>query len=189
MARDIHQRNDGSGASTDSSSPTDRDDVDRIAAAWQRERPDLDIEPLYVLSRISRLAKHLGRIRESAFAEHDLDSWEFDVLAALRRAGPPYELSPGQLAAETLVTSGTMTTRVDRLIERGLVARRRDQRDRRGVLVRLAPVGREVVDGALSSLLHEEQTLMAALSDEDRTSLPDSLRRLLLASTDHAAGG
>lgn len=166
-------------------SPT-RDDVDRIVAAWQRERPDLDAEPLHVLSRISRIAKEHARIRTSAFAAHDLDGWEFDVLAALRRAGEPYELSPGQLIAETLVTSGTMTTRVDRLIDRGFVQRRRDQRDRRGVLVQLTPAGRDVVDSALSSLLDHERDLIAGLSRQDRAALPGMLHRLLLAA-DHTA--
>lgn len=163
------------------------DDVDRIVDAWQRERPDLDVEPLHVLSRISRLAKQHDRVRSSAFAEHGLDGWEFDVLAALRRAGDPYELTPGQLVAETLVTSGTMTTRVDRLIGRGLVLRRPDPRDRRGVLVQLTPSGRDVVDGALSTLLTHEQRLVAALSPKDRAVLPDMLRRLLLVATDYNA--
>jgi DNA-binding MarR family transcriptional regulator len=98
-----------------------RDEVDTIVAAWRRERPDLDVAPMEILSRISRLARHLDRLRGNAFSVHGLESWEFDVLAALRRSGPPYRLSPGQLLRETLVTSGTMTNRVDRLVERGLV--------------------------------------------------------------------
>src|SRR6478752_4060262 len=97
------------------STPGPGDEVDRIVLAWQRERPDLDVEPLEVLSRVSRLARHLDRARRAAFAEHDLESWEFDVLSALRRAGAPYELSPGALLRATLVTSGTMTNRIDRL--------------------------------------------------------------------------
>ncbi|NED86915.1 MarR family transcriptional regulator, partial [Streptomyces sp. SID11233] len=84
-------------------------------AAWRRERPDLDVEPLEVLSRVSRLARHLDRARRLAFAELHLETWEFDVLTALRRAGQPYQLSPGQLLTQTLVTSGTMTNRIDRL--------------------------------------------------------------------------
>ena len=162
------------------------DDVDRLVEAWQRERPDLDVEPLHVLSRIARIAKQHARIRAAAFAEHGLDAWEFDVLAALRRAGPPYELSPGQLVAETLVTSGTMTTRVDRLIERDLVERRPDPKDRRGVLVRLTPPGREVVDGAMGTLLEHEHTLVGALTARERESLPAVLRRLLVAAAGHA---
>src|SRR3954469_18138924 len=91
------------------------DEVDRIVLAWQRERPDLDVRPLTVLSRVSRLARHLALARRSAFARHDLETWEFDVLSALRRAGSPYRLSPGALLTQTLVTSGTMTNRIDRL--------------------------------------------------------------------------
>jgi DNA-binding MarR family transcriptional regulator len=166
--------------------PARDDDVDRIVAAWQRERPDLDVGPLHVLSRVARLAKQHARIRNAAFAEHDLDAWEFDVLAALRRAGEPYELTPGQLVSETLVTSGTMTTRVDRLIERGFVQRGPDPRDRRGVLVQLTPSGRDVVDAAMSTLLDHEHALVGALPRSDRLALPDMLRRLLLVATDHA---
>src|SRR6478609_8397867 len=130
------------------STPPADDEVDRIVLAWQRERPDLDVAPLEVLSRVSRLARHLDRARSAAFTEHDLESWEFDVLSALRRAGEPYELSPGQLVTQTLVTSGTMTNRVDRLTARGLVQRLPDSRDRRGVIVRLTPAGRATVDDA-----------------------------------------
>ncbi len=117
------------------------DDVDVIVSAWRRERPDLDVTPLEVLSRVSRLARRLDLARGSAFAEHLLDGWAFDVLSALRRAGEPYELSPGQLVQQTLVTSGTMTNRVDRLERSGFVERRPDPSDRRGVLVRLTPSG------------------------------------------------
>src|SRR6478752_5155448 len=113
------------------------DDVDEIVAAWRRERPDLDVSPLEVLSRVSRLARRLDLARGSAFSEHLLDGWAFDVLSALRRAGEPYELSPGQLVQQTLVTSGTMTNRVDRLERRGLVRRSPDPSDRRGVIVAL----------------------------------------------------
>ena len=95
--------------------PSVQDEVDRLVAAWRRERPDLDVRPFEVLSRVTRLARHLDRARRAAFAEHDLEVGEFDVLAALRRAGDPYVLSPGQLLAQTLVTSGTMTNRIDRL--------------------------------------------------------------------------
>ena len=105
------------------------DEVDRIVEAWRRERPDLDVAPLTILSRVLRLARHLDLARGSAFAEHDLEGWGFDVLSALRREGPPYELSPGQLVAQTLVTSGTMTNRVDRLAARGLVSRGPDASD------------------------------------------------------------
>ena len=86
-----------------------RDEVDGLVASWRAERPDLDTEPLQVLSRVSRLARHLDRARRAAFAAHGLAAWEFDVLSALRRQGEPYQLSPGALLRATLVTSGTMT--------------------------------------------------------------------------------
>jgi DNA-binding MarR family transcriptional regulator len=155
------------------------DEVDRIVAAWRRERPDLDVTPLEVLSRVTRLARHLDRDRAAAFAAHGLEGWEFDVLAALRRAGPPYELSPGQLTAETLVTSGTMTNRIDRLQTRSLVARRPDPTDGRGVLVRLTDAGRELVDTALEDLLERERALLAGLDGKAAAALAAQLRRLV----------
>lgn len=161
-----------------------RDEVDRLVEAWQRERSDLDLRPMEVLSRVSRLTHHLDRARRQAFAEHGLESWEFDVLAALRRAGAPYELSPGRLIRETLVTSGTMTNRVDRLATRGLVARQPDPSDRRGVLVRLTAEGRATVDGALSGLLARERELLAALGAGDQKRLACLLRDLVLPFED-----
>lgn len=160
------------------------DEVDRLIAAWRRERPDLDVAPLEVLSRVSRLARHLDRARRTAFAQHGLEPWEFDVLAALRRSGPPYELSPGTLLAQTLVTSGTMTARVDKLASRGLVTRRRDDQDRRAVHVALTDAGRTTVDAALEGLLTHERNILAALPDNDQTVLADLLRTLVLPFDD-----
>ena len=162
-----------------SDGPARFDEVDRIVAAWRRERPDLDVAPLEVLSRVTRLARHLDRARGAAFAAHGLEGWEFDVLAALRRAGEPYELSPGQLTAETLVTSGTMTNRIDRLEQRALVRRRPDPDDGRGVLVRLQDAGRELVDTALADLLERERAILASLDPPDADSLAAALRRLV----------
>ena len=155
------------------------DEVDRLVAAWRRERPDLDVEPLEVLSRISRLARHLDRARRTAFAEHSLESWEFDVLTALRRAGAPYQLSPGQLLTQTLVTSGTMTNRIDRLAGKGLVQRLPDPGDRRGVLVRLTVDGQDLADRALAGLLARERALLAELSAGQRGELAGLLRQLV----------
>jgi DNA-binding MarR family transcriptional regulator len=155
------------------------DEVDRIVIAWARERPDLDVAPLQVLSRVSRLARHLDLARSAAFAERGLELWEFDVLSALRRSGPPYQLSPGQLVSQTLVTSGTMTNRVDRLTGRGFVERRPDPGDRRGVIVTLTEAGRETVDAALADLLSRERELLARLSARDRDLLAALLRALL----------
>jgi DNA-binding MarR family transcriptional regulator len=158
-----------------------QDEVDRLVAAWARERPDLDVRPLEVLSRITRLSRHVDRARGAAFAAHDLDGWEFDVLAALRRAGRPYMLSPGALVAQTLVTSGTMTNRIDRLESRGLVTRAPDPNDRRGVRVRLTVRGKDSVDSALADLLESEQELLAALSTRQQDQLSALLRSLVVA--------
>ena len=158
--------------------PREPDEVDAIVDAWKRERPDVDVSAMQVLSRVSRLARHLDRARKQAFAAHDLETWEFDVLAALRRSGRPYDLSPGRLVAETLVTSGTMTNRVDRLVARGLVERRPDPDDRRGVLVSLTASGRRTVDAALDELLTHEQQILGALDTAEATRLADALRTL-----------
>ena len=156
-----------------------RDEVDELVEAWARERPDLDFDAVSVFSRISRLARHLDLARRQAFTEHGIETWEFDVLAALRRAGAPYELSPGRLLRETLVTSGTMTNRVDRLAARGFVERYPDPDDRRGVIVRLTAEGKSAVDGAFTALLRAEQELIADLPPAERHELADLLRRLL----------
>ena len=156
-----------------------RDEVDGLVEAWRRERPDLDTTPMEVLSRISRLAQHLDRERVAAFGAHDLESWEFDVLVALRRSGPPYRLSPGQLVHETFVTSGTMTNRVDRLEVRGWVVREDHPEDRRGVLVRLTASGAAVVDAALTDLLAAERAILGPLGQADQDHLIQALRTLL----------
>lgn len=158
----------------------ERDEVDRLVAAWQAARPDLDVSPLEVLSRVGRLSRHLDRARQSAFAAHDLQAWEFDVLAALRRAGPPYQLSPGALLPATMVTSGTMTNRIDRLSAAGLVERLPDPDDRRGVLVRLTEAGRSRVDDALIDLLASERAILADLAPGELGDLAGLLRRLVL---------
>ena len=155
------------------------DEVDRLVEAWQRERPDLDVDPMRVLSRVTRLARHLDLARRQAFAAHGLETWEFDVLSALRRSGTPYELSPGRLIRETMVTSGTMTNRVDRLAGRGFVERYPDPADRRGVIVRLTPEGKAAVDGAFAALLEAERELLADLPARDQQRLAGLLRTLL----------
>src|SRR3954467_7750827 len=157
-----------------------RDEVDELVEAWARERSDLDLAPVEVFSRISRLNRHLDLARRAAFTAHAIEAWEFDVLAALRRAGAPYELSPGRLLRETLVTSGTMTNRVDRLEGRGLVGRLPDPGDRRGVLVRLTDAGRTTVDGALEGLLDREQALLTGLDPTQQRTLAGLLRTLVL---------
>jgi DNA-binding MarR family transcriptional regulator len=156
-----------------------RDEVDELSDAWASQRPDLDLGAVAIFSRISRLAKRLDLARREAFTAHGIESWEFDVLAALRRAGEPYELSPGRLLKETLVTSGTMTNRVDRLTARGLVERQPDPADRRGVIVRLTPTGLRTVDAAFEALLAAEAQLLTSLSARDQKKLAELLRTLL----------
>jgi len=156
------------------------DEVDRIVDAWSRERPDLDFAPLQVLSRVARLSRHLERARRTAFAASDLESWEFDVLSALRRAGTPSQLSPKALLQQTLVSSGTMTNRIDRLVERGLVERRTDPHDGRGILVVMTADGTARVDRAISELLDAEAVLLEGLSPGDQERLAALLRKLSL---------
>lgn len=155
---------------------TDPDEVDRIVEAWQRERPDLDVTPLTVLSRVTRLARHLDLARRGAFSRSDLESWEFDVLAALRRAGAPYRLSPGALLTQTLVTSGTMTNRIDRMVAHGLVRREPSPDDRRGVLVHLTDEGLARVDAAMADFLDVEASLLRGLTSDQREELAGLLR-------------
>ena len=150
--------------------------------AWQRERPDLDLAPMQVWSRIDRLAGILDAHRKRAFSVHGIEAWEFDVLAALRRAGEPYRLSPGQLIRETHVTSGTMTNRVDRLVSRNLVTRASDPRDGRAVVVELTGEGSDLVDAALATLLKLEGELLEHWAGSQRDGLATMLRGLLLNS-------
>ena len=156
------------------------DEVDRIVGDWSRERPDVDFSPLQILSRVGRLAKQVDRSRKTAFTASGLEAWEFDVLAALRRAGSPYQLSPKSLLQQTLVSSGTMTNRIDRLVERRLVERHTDPHDGRGVLVVMTDRGRRAVDDAISELLADEARLLQTLSHADQERLSALLRKLSL---------
>jgi DNA-binding MarR family transcriptional regulator len=159
------------------SSEHERDEVDRLVAAWKRERPDLDLSPLSVLSRITRIARHLDIARRDAFG--DLENWGFDVLAALRRAGSPYQLSPGALMQETMVTSGTITNRLDHLEELQLITREPDPNDGRGSLVTLTKSGIRAVDAAMEDLLENERQLLKDLSSKDREQLAALLSTLV----------
>jgi DNA-binding MarR family transcriptional regulator len=152
------------------------DEVENLVAGWRRALPGVDVSPLEVLSRVTRLAHHLERQRSVVFARHDLETWTFDVLSALRRAGPPHELSPGQLLAQTLVTSGTMTNRLNHLEQRGLVRRRPDSRDARSIRVRLTAHGRRKVDRALQDLVVREDALLGGLGDDQRSVLATLLK-------------
>lgn len=152
------------------------DEVDRLISGWHQALPGVDVSPLEVLSRVTRLARHLERQRSVVFARHDLETWTFDVLSALRRAGPPCELSPGQLLADTLVTSGTMTNRLNHLEQRGLVRRTPDPKDARSVRIRLTASGRRRVDGAVKDLVLREDALLGGLSADQRSALATLLK-------------
>ncbi|TQL47235.1 MarR family transcriptional regulator [Homoserinimonas aerilata] len=158
----------------------EHDEVDRIVGAWERERPDLDFAPMQVLSRVGRLSRHLDRARRAAFTASELESWEFDVLSALRRAGDPYQLSPKALLQQTLVSSGTMTNRIDRLVQRGLVTRRTDPNDGRGILVSMTAQGQARVDAAISELMQAERAILGHLAPAEQERLAGLLRKLSL---------
>ncbi|GAA3336307.1 MarR family transcriptional regulator [Amorphoplanes nipponensis] len=158
---------------------TDPDGVDRITEQWRRERPDLDTTAMAVFGRIFRLARLAGDEVERAYAEFGIGRPEFDVLATLRRAGEPYELSPGALAASMMLSTGGTTARLDRLEKAGLAERRPSPTDRRGVLVRLTARGREVVDRAVGAGLARQQGLLAHLPAADQRRLADLLRQAL----------
>ncbi len=160
---------------------TESDEVDRIVGAWNTQRPDLDFSPLEVFSRVDRLSKHLDRARREAFRRSDLEPWEWDVLSALRRAGEPYQLSPKQLLLQTLVSSGTMTNRIDRLVARRLVRRVPDPIDGRSVLVTLTDDGRIRVDAAITRLVDAEAAILAVVPRQDRERLAGLLRKLSLS--------
>lgn len=157
----------------------DRDDeVDLLIDAWSQRLPDVDFTPLDVMSRLRRVALRLTSIRAAAFEHAGLATWEFDVLAALRRAEPPHELSPAELIRATMIGSAAMTNRIDNLRGRGLVERRPNPYDGRSVLVRITPDGASRVDAAMVELVRSEAEALEVLGRRDRDQLADLLRRL-----------
>lgn len=155
------------------------DHIDRIVAQWRRERPDVDVSPLWLLGRLFRTVQLAERELATGMAGHGLQPGWFDLLAALRRAGRPYELNPTELMEATMLSSGGITKRLDRLAEAGLVERRPDPGDRRGTLVRLTRKGRAVIDRALETHVANEERLLRPLAAADRRALDRLLRRLL----------
>ncbi len=152
-----------------------RDRVDRIVDEWRRERPDVDVSPMTVIGRLHRLADRLQRELDENFRRFGLSSGEFDVLAALRRAGSPYARSAGELAESTMITAGGLTKRVDRLEQRGLVAREIDEGDARGRSVRLTPAGLTLIDEAFTAHMALERRLLDHLGG-DAPAVAASLR-------------
>jgi DNA-binding MarR family transcriptional regulator len=157
------------------------DEIDRIVEQWERERPDLDPSPTQTLQRITRLSLLQGVSFARVFAPHGISFGEYLVLAALRRAGPPYRMNPTALFNSVILSSGAMTNRLDRLEAMGLIERQPDPTDRRGRLVALTDRGRELVDTAVAEHLDNEQTLLGALDTAEREQLAGLLRKLLLS--------
>jgi len=160
------------------------DAVDRILEQWHDVRPDLDSSPIAVIGRVSRLSSIVDRRLAENFARHDLEAWMYDVLATLRRSGPPYELTAGELLEQSMVTTGAMTNRVDRLEQRGLVERSAVPGDRRKVLVRLTQAGRELVDQVVGGHLDTERELLGTLSPTQQATLARLLRSVLVGLGD-----
>lgn len=156
------------------------DAVDQILEQWGRERPDLDCSPMGIIGRITQLQREVYLAQRATFARHGLDAPSFDVLAALRRAGEPYQLTPTALMRTALVTSGAITQRLDRLAEKGLITRERSAEDGRAVVVTLTPAGRAALDAALPDHLETERRLLEGLPDGDREQLATLLRQLLV---------
>jgi DNA-binding MarR family transcriptional regulator len=165
--------------------------MDRAARAieqWRRERPDLDVSPMGVIGRLNEASSLIARDRLApVFARFGLQSGEFDVLATLRRSGAPYALTPTELYEATMVTSGAMTARLDRLEKAGLVQRAPHPSDRRGVVVQLTTNGLALVDAALGAHVANEHEILAGLTGEERETLAKLLEKLIGSLSQAAA--
>ena len=157
-----------------------QDGVDVIIEQWRRERPELDHSPVGVVGRISRVARELEQRLEPVYRAHGLEPGWHDVLATLRRTGPPYELRPTDLTGTLMLTSSGTTKRLDRLERAGLIERAPDPQDRRSVLIGLTGKGREIIDATTGAHLENERRLLAALSAAEREQLAGLLRKLQL---------
>jgi DNA-binding MarR family transcriptional regulator len=157
-----------------------QDAVDRIVEQWSEVRPELDVSPMSAIGRISRLSRLIDRRLAENFQAHGVENWMYDVLATLRRSGAPFQLSPTELVAHTMVTTGAMTNRIDRLQERGLVERSHSTTDRRRVVVQLTETGLDLVDAVAESHYRFEAQLLTPLTANQQANLVNNLRRLLL---------
>lgn len=155
------------------------DNVDEILRQWHAQRPDIDPTPMGVVGRIQRTSRLLDLRLRDHFAAHDLQFWEFDVLATLRRAGHRQGLSAGDLVDHSMVTSGAITNRIDRLVAKNLVTRETDPASRRSVLINLTDRGRELIDDLVADHVDNEERLLAALSRSEQQHLTRLLRKLL----------
>lgn len=154
------------------------DRVDSILKQWHRERPDLRVESMGTVARIQRLSKKVTQRMEVVWAKYGLNGAGFDVLATLRRSGEPYAMSPRQLIESTMVTSGTMTNRINQLVKAGLVARVKDPDDGRGALISLTAVGLDLIDSAVNEHVATQTDLTAALTPVERERLDFLLRKM-----------
>lgn len=164
----------------------DQDAVDRITSEWNLVRPDLDTSPIHIIGRISRLSRLVDRRLAENFAKHGIENWMYDVLATLRRIGEPHEMTAGELVAQSMVTTGAITNRIDRLTKLELVERAADPTDRRKVLVRLTPRGKDLVDEIVGGHMGVEHEILQDLDQQDLSNLADSLRSILLGMGDTA---
>ncbi len=155
------------------------DRIDKILAQWRRERPDLDTTAMGLFGRLRNLALHLSREMEKTFGRFGLNSANFDMLATLRRSGEPYTLSPSDLMETMMVSSGTMTNRIDQLERAGLVARSQNPDDGRSFLISLTPKGFELIDAAVTAHVETQKRLISTLSEGERTALDRLLRSYL----------
>jgi DNA-binding MarR family transcriptional regulator len=155
------------------------DHIDRIVAQWRRERPDLDMAPLALLGRLLRAAQLADASLSDGLVKYSLPQGWFDLLAAMRRAGRPYELTPTELMRATMLSSGGITKRLDRLTDAGLLERRPDPSDRRRTLVRLTRGGKATIDQAVATHVANEERLLHVLTRAERHTLDDLLRKLL----------
>ncbi|WP_330461190.1 MarR family transcriptional regulator [Streptomyces sp. NBC_00820] len=160
------------------------DHVARIQAEWRRERPDIDVTPQGVIGRLHRLADRLGEELRLVYGHYGLSEGEFDVLCALRRAGEPYERAPGELAVHTMVTTGAMTKRIDRLERAGLVTRRRSGNDQRGRIIALTSPGLELIDRAFTEHMRNERRLLDLVTPPEAAAL-ETLLTTWLARMEH----
>lgn len=156
------------------------DHVDKIKAQWQKERPDLDVDPMGLIGRVKRLGLHLGREMEKTWADYGLTAASFDVLATLRRSGAPFRLSPSDLIVSTMVTSGTMTNRIDQLVKAGFVERVPNPDDGRGFLISLTDRGFAVIDEAVAAHVETQARLVSQMPEAERAQL-DALLKLFLS--------
>jgi DNA-binding MarR family transcriptional regulator len=158
----------------------EHDGVDRIIEQWGRERPDLDVSPIGVIGRISRLARELEQRLEPVYRDQGLEPGWYDVLATLRRAGPPYRLRPTEFTHTLMLTSSGTTKRLDRLEQAGLIARTPDPDDRRGTLITLTEAGHALLDTAVDAHVANEHGLLSTLTEAEREQLAALLRKLQL---------